>query len=102
MGNKEGGGVSSKKYFKSYTKEELREDKILKAFAMIEEWRNSGKYCCINIKSDFNYCWRIEIFEHLAERHEPVYIVDGKEDLFEAVKEIDILLKRKGTRKHGI
>mgnify|MGYP001769040316 CR=1 FL=1 len=94
MGNQEGGVVSNKKHFKSYTEEELREDKILKAFSMIEKWRNSGKYCCISIKSDFNYCWRIEIFEYLAERHEPVYIVDGVEDLYMVVLEMDKILPK--------
>lgn len=92
--------MSNRKHFKSYTEEELREDKILKAFAMIVEWRNSGRYCCINIKSDYNYCWRIEILEDMSERHEPAYIVDGVEDFYEAVLEMNKNLSRKG-KKNG-
>jgi len=95
MGNQEGGDVLKENVIKAYEKAEEKFSKgnILKTFEIIEKWRNSGKYCCINIKSDYNYCWRIEILEHLSERHEPAYIVDGFEDLYEAVLEMDKQLK---------
>lgn len=87
--------------FNSYTRKEIKEDNILKAFGMIERWRNSGKYCCININSDYNYCWRIEIFEHLSKRHEPVYIVDGEKDFYTAVLDMDKKLKYKPNKEDG-
>ena len=65
---------------------------IIEAFRIIEKWRNSGEFCCIHIKSDYNYCWRIELTRESSCKHEPSYVVDGEENLLEAVKEIDSLL----------
>jgi hypothetical protein len=67
----------------------MTQQQIIEAHNMVEQWRNTGKFCCIHISSDYNYCWRIEVFEHMAERHEPVYIVDGIEDFYEAVVEMN-------------
>ena len=57
MGNQEGGVVSRKSVTKAYEKadDKMRKGEILKAFEIIEKWRNSGNYCCITILSDYSY-----------------------------------------------
>ncbi len=74
----------------------MSNESIIEAFNIIEKWRNSGNFCCIDIKSDYNFCWRIELTRAGSCRHEPSYVIDGVEDLLDAVKKIDYLLQKKG------
>lgn len=66
------------------------------AFKKIYDWRESGNFCCITIKSDYHYCWRIEVTPHGAEPHEPGWGVDGYENLWDAVDEMERVLRQAG------
>lgn len=37
-----------------------KNDATIAAFRLLEEWRATGKFCCIDIKSDYDYVWDIQ------------------------------------------
>jgi len=52
-------------------------------FQIVERLREN--HCCITIYSDGNYCWRIELIDVDSKTHKPYVIIDGEENLNEAI-----------------
>jgi hypothetical protein len=52
------------------------------ALEILDFMRRSGMFCCIDISSDYHYCWNIsvtlsELLTESVTEHEPVYRYDG-------------------------
>jgi hypothetical protein len=65
---------------------------LLAAMTVFDKLRNSDKYCCLTIYSDYHYCWKIALTKahdlHYKEpdyKHEPSVVVDGQDELPEAI-----------------
>lgn len=54
---------------------------------MIEELRNSGRWCCVKIMSDYNYVWDVVLYEAYPrnDEHKPTIRSGSHEDLNDAV-----------------
>lgn len=67
---------------------------------MLTEIRDSCKFCCISIKSDFNYVWYIDLTKDDRTdnlEHKPNYRTCAHEDLNDAVKEIYEIVRTNET-----
>lgn len=57
------------------------------AMAVWQHLRDSGRWCCLDIGSDYNFCWTLKLTpappvpEPEGWKHEPAVIVDGEESL---------------------
>lgn len=68
---------------------------ISAAWEVWEKLRSSGKWCCLDIKSDYHYCWTVtlipsEVDSRQRKRfkvngHKPAVIVDGEESAPRAI-----------------
>jgi hypothetical protein len=55
---------------------------IALAMQVWDELRNSDRFCCLEIYSDYHYCWKVSLIEagRLEDAlHEPTYKIDGVE-----------------------
>lgn len=57
---------------------------IIGVWYVVEKLRDSGDWCCIAIRSDYSYMWRIEMTPHLSTDHQPTVVVED-EDLCLAI-----------------
>lgn len=68
---------------------------ITAAWDVWERLRQSGKWCCLDITSDYDYCWRVsltpsEVDPEQKKRantklHRPIVVVDGEESAPRAI-----------------
>lgn len=54
----------------------------------LAEIRNSGTFCCLEIQSDYNYVWNINLIKARSKSHKPTFSSGCYEDLNDAVKEV--------------
>lgn len=68
---------------------------ISAAWEVWEKLRFSGKWCCLDIKSDYHYCWTVTLTPSEMDRqqrkrfkvakHEPTVVADGEESAPRAI-----------------
>jgi hypothetical protein len=69
-------------------------ENITAAMGLFDYLRNTGKYCCLEIYSDYNYCWKVSLTKsELNEEHKPTIVVDGEENLPLAICKAALLTK---------
>ena len=50
---------------------------IGQAMEVFQKLREGGKWCCLDISSDFHYCWLVKLTRFEIDKHEPEITVSS-------------------------
>lgn len=54
---------------------------IAAAMMVWQHLRQSGRWCCLTIRSDYDLCWRVELVHDNSAHDRPTIVLDGEDSL---------------------
>ena len=79
-------------------------ESIRRAAPTLNRIRRSGKFCCIEIRSDYHYCWDVALRSPAFKSHHHTANVGGYDDLRKALLAAEkkaLTMATKGRRIKG-